>query len=374
MEFIDTFEKHKNESEKSLDDYFKELRLKLGKEMNNKIKIYLDTKYWIYLRDYIMGRNKDKNIKQIYELLHEGVDKDKLICPVSDAIFYEITQQTDSSTLKETVALIDSLSKGITIISSIERIKFEILYFIYSLNGWSNNLYSPDEFVWTKVSYLLGLTSFESKLFSREDERVIQKAFVDQMWTFSLTDIIDKLGMEALLRMPRINDISKQLNVDKVKYSHENNSFKQIFMSEVAGILDVIKPDIQEMLVYIYKEQFNKEPDATELESFKSEEMFANVIYNVVDSNKIGLYLPTLIIIAKLHAGVRLDIQRKYRKNDQIDFQHASAALPYFDYFFTERSLMDLIKRKNINLQNVYHCRVFARSVEVLESLKSINC
>jgi len=49
------------------------------------------------------------------------------------------------------------------------------------------------------------------------------------------------------------------------------------------------------------------------------------------------------VIRANLAAGIRWDKTRRYRENDFHDLSHAVAALPYFDYFATERSLAHLI-------------------------------
>jgi hypothetical protein len=74
--------------------------------------------------------------------------------------------------------------------------------------------------------------------------------------------------------------------------------------------------------------------------------------------NKLGDYFPSIIIGAGLHASVRQDIQRKFKANDMSDFRHAQAALPYFDYFFTENSLRDLNTRNNIRFDKKYNCVV----------------
>ena len=45
MKFINTFDKHRQESDKSLYEYTREVKLQLGKELQSRKKVYLDTNY-----------------------------------------------------------------------------------------------------------------------------------------------------------------------------------------------------------------------------------------------------------------------------------------------------------------------------------------
>ncbi len=73
MKFTDTFGKHRQEPNISLEEYTKGLRLQLGEKFNSYKKIYLDTKYWLELRDVILRRQENKNFVKLLELLHNGV-------------------------------------------------------------------------------------------------------------------------------------------------------------------------------------------------------------------------------------------------------------------------------------------------------------
>jgi hypothetical protein len=80
MRFENTFDKHRAEQDKSFKSYLTERRLALGQSIGNRHKIYLDTKYWILLRDHTLGRSTDAGIKKLAGLLHDGVKSTKLIC------------------------------------------------------------------------------------------------------------------------------------------------------------------------------------------------------------------------------------------------------------------------------------------------------
>ena len=75
--------------------------------------------------------------------------------------------------------------------------------------------------------------------------------------------------------------------------------------------------------------------------------------------------------MAYLFAAVRWNKTRKYSDgNDTFDFMHATAALPYFDFFFTENELHTIIRQ--IKLDVAYGCVVESDPKKVLELLHSI--
>lgn len=369
--FIDTFKKHRAKPEITLDEYTKTMKLELGKSINHRKKIYLDTNYWLELRDVLLERQKNKTFENILNILKSGVEKEKIICPISDETFYEILLQNDPKTLKQTVDLIDELSKGVSIISSEERIKFEILYFLrYFLNG-KNSIHDPEIFVWSKISYIYGLTHPSSTPFHSEEKLVIQKAFFDQMWSLTFADVVQVMGIEEIIKMPRHNDISCDLNIRKVEFAHENKSFKQLFLSEIAGALDFYKEPLKEATIYLFEKEKGYKPSQTEVEE-ASPELLVNAIYNLFKLNKLGVFFPSLIIEAGLYASVRQDIKRKFNKNDMSDFRHARTAVSYYDSFFTEHSLRDLVTRSNLSFDKKYNCKVLSNPSEVEEYLEKI--
>lgn len=373
MMLIDTFEKHRLEPGKTLEAYTREVRIALGREIAGCKKIYLDTKYWLLLRDAAIGRQqRDRHITELLGVLRSGVQEGRIICPISEDIFAELLKQSDTETLSETINLIDVLSRGISILSEQERIGFETLYFIRRTIGAEDSVHSPDVLVWTKLAHVLGAVHPSSTPFSPQEELVVQKAFFDQVWTISLSQMIEIMGKEAIPKMPKLNDLSGVLNEGKVRYAHENKSFKQLFLSELAGVLDLCIPIFEDTMIYLFKKEEGYEPTAREVKSSKAGKQIANAVYNLFRKNKLQTYFPTLVIGAGLYASVRWDAKRKFKKNDLHDFRHAQTALPYFDFFFTEHSLRDLVTRSHVAFDKKYGCEVFSYPNEALERAKKI--
>ncbi len=372
MKFVDTFKKHQQEPNKSLDKYTKETRIQLGEQIKNCKKIYLDTNYWLELRDVILNRQNNAFFVELLELLRYGVESGRLLCPISDIIFCEIFKQSNSLTCETSVNIIDDLSKGVAILSSIERDMLEIMYFLKSHFKGMDSLYPSNVFVWSKVGYILGVTHPTKTPFSSEDELVIQKVFFDHMWKMPLNEIFKTMGMKRILEMPKFMDVTQKLNIGKIQYATENKSFKQLFVSEFAGAMESLEPMFEDALVYLFEKEKGYKPSQEEVKACKSGKQFTNLTYNIFKRNKLKNYLPAVVIGSGLHASVRHDIQRKYKPNDLMDFRHASAALPYFDCFFTERNLKDLISRKNIGFDKKYHCNVLSDPKQAVECVTKI--
>ena len=310
--------------------------------------------------------------KDLLEKLRQAVSNKQIICPVSYANFYEILLQSDPVTRKASAQLIDELSKGVSLMSSEEIIRFEILYFIRKTSMGSNSVHDPQLLVWTKVSYTLGECHPQDTPFSEKEELAIQKSFFDQLWSISLYDMFEAMGWEQNLNYPKFKDISGKLNEGKYKYAHENKSFKQLLLSELAGVLDLYMPMFEESMVHLFEQAHGYTPPLDEIRKGTSGKGIASLIYNAYKKNKLGKYLPSFVIGSGLHASVRHDSQRKFKPHDQLDFRHAEAALPYFDYFFTEHSLRDLVTRKNLGFDKKYNCTVLSEPAQALKCVREI--
>jgi hypothetical protein len=373
MRFVNTFGQHRNEPGKSLDAYLKERRLALGKSIAGRHKVYLDTKYWLLLRNLKLGRSEDPVIARLSSLLEDGVQSGQLICPISADIFLEILKQTDPVTLKCSVELIDTLSEGVSVLAPEERAQMELLHFVQKSLFGEASCQSPEVFVWTKLAYVLGFTAPHDSPFSLEEELVKQKAFLDQMWEVSLADMIDTMGIKTIREMPRIPDISENLNAGKLAHASENDSFEAVFLSEVAGILDTLKPDFGKMFAYLY-ESLGGGATKKEISASDGPHQFANLIYHGFRLKRFSTELPSVRIPATLQAAIRWEPNRKYNPTDMPDIGHAEVALPYFDTFLTEHSLRHLLTRTDLGLDRLYRCTVISdpnRAVEEVEKVIS---
>jgi hypothetical protein len=371
MKHIDTLEFHKNNPDVSVETYVKRKRVDLAHEISFSKKIYLDLKFWILLRDARI-KKVDSNILELLNIIENLVKQGNTICPISCDIFTEMLKQDDVKTLKATAQIIDEFSKGITILSLPERLDFELFHFIRS--KLNQEVYEPNEMVWTKIAYVMGFVTPTSEVFSPELNCAMQKAFVDQMWVIPLTDMLDFINEKTISSKPPFIDIdiSKQLNEGKVAHINEHSSFKQMFLAELAGMLDLCKPNFQSLMVHLYESEIGRKVSADEISSDNAGQMFANLIYNAFRFNKITTEFPSFHVMAKIHEATRWDKNRIIKPNDIYDIHHAIDAIPYYDYFLTEHSLKHLVSNKNLGF-DVFHCKTISDIDSAISELSQIS-
>lgn len=368
MEYVFTFDEHLKRPDETLDAYAGRKRLELGRELLSVKKIYLDTKFWLLLRDIELQRRSDEDLTALLGLLIRLVNEGLAICPISADTFVEVYKQTDSNTRRATIKLIDELSKGIGLLEPEERIKLELLHLVRENTRGPDSVHHRHELVWTKVGYVLGFMSPDFDELSEDLECAIQKAFLDQMWSISLADFVGNQGSDAPT-LPLFKDVSDIQNREKLNHRNDYSSFKQLFLIELIGILELYKPLLSELIQYVY-ETDGIEPIGVES---KSGEALASVIYGAFERNKIKTELPSFRILAALHAAVRWDLQRKYKHNDHHDFQHAAAALPYCDFFLTERSLRNLVHDRNLKFASFFRCQTYSDAPSALAALAELD-
>jgi hypothetical protein len=359
MDFINTFEEHQKNPEISVNKYIREKCIELSNFVLSHKIVYLDTKFWIIIRDVSLGRNKNEAENDLYKKIIELAESKKCIFPISQDTFLEVLKQQDKETLKETARLIDSLSKGVSLISLEERIAVEISHFLYEFSELE--IYERKEMVWTKLTYAMGFTTPTNDWIDKTLDEVIQKAFIDQMWSISLLDIIEfmeKKGDSLARKSYRPSNRADLLNRGKFDHADENKTFQEMFLTELVGILDVYKDQFSYFMAKLYEKKTSNIVTSHEFNNTGYESDLFNMICNMFKFGKAKDRLPTLAILSGLHAVTRWDKERKFKDNDGHDFNHAASALPYADYFFTEKSLTHLITQKLTEYDKIYSCNV----------------
>ena len=368
MDYTFTFDDHIQSPEISVNQYLRSKCLDLSKAVNAKKIVYLDTKFWLIVRDVALGRSTTDGSEDFYHEIVKLSSEGRFIFPISEEVFLEITKQTDPDTLRQTVDLIDILSSGVSLINFEERLTLEIKHFLRSMSGAS--VYKCQEMVWTKLAYNMGFVTPSNQYIDPDMDKAIQKAFIDQMWIITLSDIISFLSEDAELCIPSMPKLSGKLNKGKFDHSHENNSFKKMFLSELYGSLDAYREVITTCLMDINEADIGN--TLTEKESSDLEKQLSNAIYHLFRLNKSKYFFPTFDVISGLHAAIRWDKNQKYQDNDIHDINHAASALPYCDAFFTDKRLAHLITQKATSYDRKYSCKVASSVSESLNALQNL--
>lgn len=331
------------------------IKLEIGQSVVGQTKIYLDTNYWLKITD--CRTDKDKFLcNQLIQL----VEAERIILPISEITFWEILKQSDLSSLKRSAVIIDKLSRGISIASEKERQRLEFLNFVKGKLGKPlNNL---NEIVWTKISLIILLP-----IFLKKKPELLEVGFINFLSNISFENILNRLEASSNLKPFYHKDDIDALNHGKEKYKHENKNFHEMYLSELGGYLQDLENDLNRYFEEFYFDETGNRVTDQERESI-NDKSWKNMIYNFSKLKKLENKLPSYRIFPEMNAAARWNTNRKYKDgHDTLDFLHVSAALPYFDYFFTERELRTMIKQRK--LDEIYNCKVSSNIDEILEIL-----
>jgi len=338
--------------------------------MLKKHRIYLDTKYWIHMRDASTGVASPVHI-EIYNKLKLLSQGNVVICPLSPHLFEELMKIGNEHKRHQTAKVMDELSQHITLISPLKIPRQELLCFIQNCQNKAagKTISNPAKYVWTKVSFILGeLHPYNENLCEAQNEH-IQVEFFKYRSELTLIQMLDYVKeFPALDKSPLIRSLNegKDQNLDF-------KTFHDVFMQEVAGVLDMLINDIREIWKYLYLEETGQEPTSAEIVKSESVENMQRIIYNAFKLNKIDKELPFIHVQAAINAFVRYNKQQRFKVNDLNDISHAAWGLPYCHAFFTERRLASWICNAPLNLQQIYGTSVYHQEEDILAYLNRIQ-
>ena len=344
-----------------VEQYIKAKRLETHRSIASCKKIYFDTKYWIKLRD--AQRNTNPRDQEFLNKVMQLVEHNKCIAPISEVTFLEILKQNDFNSARQSAIIIDKLSKGISIINENERRTLEFMCFMRKAQ--EKDTYKTSELVWTKLSM-----NILYPILPKPGNLELKKSFIEYISAISFSNMIDVLEQNKQYKPFAFQDNIDFLNEAKEKYKDENKSFHQMFLSELGGYVDLFKESLNEAMSQLHYWDIGRYPTVEE-KAGTNPNLIRNHIFNSFRLKKATTEFPSYSILPELFAAARWNKTRKYRDgNDTMDFLHASAALPYFDFFFTEHELNTIIKQRKLDTR--FNCVVESDPNKALEILSSL--
>jgi hypothetical protein len=354
-----------------IDDLIRLNKIQLGIRLRLKLKVYIDINIWIRLRECFVGSPKNREYQYLYELLIDLVNHGKVVCPISQRIFTELLKQDDYNSRINTAKVIDKLSQCFTILSEPEREQAELFYFVRVKILGQNNIIPVDDFIWSNVAYVFGTFIIEDENIPKKILDKLQKDIFNKLLGITLEEIIEKMGNKLPKQLLNRDISTFAINLGKMLANDKINSKKQLFLDELRGGLSVYKVTIEGFFSYIknYDMQLY-----TELctKGIKNTNDLLEIIFKDIKNDSIGEYLPSFYIQLCLHTMMRWDKEREFKSNDFDDFSHASSALPYYDYFFTEKPLSLMLNSSQFNLTKKYNKVVLNNISDIIQALKKI--
>jgi hypothetical protein len=369
----DTLEFHRAHPQTSFGTHVKRRKLALSQYVLTKKRIYLDQKYWIYCRDAALGRPQNPAHVELLSLLRRVVSGGGALCPVAHPVLEETFKQNDPETRMATAKVIDELSDGVAIEPLNTLTQMELQHFLHSTTRPSGALHAANELVWTWPSWVMGLLKPYSKAFDEATNLAIQKAFFDTTTCMPFSSLVESLDGAPLSDFPYDTEESQRARTDETRqHKHEFKTFEDVFLIEVAGGLDALKDQIEEATAHIVALRMGRRPTQAEIENSRgTRPNLSDVICSAFKFNKVGKALPSIRIMSGIQAAIRYRDQ-PYKKGDMHDHLHACIALPYCNFFLTEKNLGNLLTHPPLQYDELYQCRVLWRDDEIIAAMRTL--
>lgn len=370
-EFIAWLEHHRSQPGVTFAEHLASLEEDMAREVLGKVRVYLDLRYWIFLRDASLGAPQRDVHVQLLEALISGVDKGNVICPITDSVFFELDRQGDTKRRMQTIRMIDQLSRGVVIKNAVERLHCEVIDFLEATTVRRELPKHPCRKVWVRPYSFLGTPSITGG-WTEAEQLAINKAIVSYMWTRSLEDLLTDTPIPDDDGDTRFRESAKRITEFSARHEPEMRSFPQVFAAEVGGFIDLHRAEIFHAFQQHMTAMFPEAADLGASDRLNTAETCANVVYNVIKRKRAGVGFPLIRIVASLHAIVRWNRKRPFEFQDFFDIYHAAAAIPYCDVFLTERFLKTVCTNSPLDFADSFATEIIADEAEALDAVSRL--
>jgi len=369
----ESIQQHTSTPHLSARNYWDIKTSELSQSIASRKKIYLDTCYWVNLRDAAMGRPRKPEHTEILDLLRAIVSEGLAICPVSDMAFTELMGQTDDHTRIATAKLLDELSLSVALQFEEYRIRCELEAFLKYPQKSIQETVAPK--VWTKAAYIMGPLMPVFKGVQSEDQTIIQKASIDLFWTLNFSHMASE-SMAKLELGKTFDRIASNINEQKDNHQHEIPSIERALVAEIAGMADQFLDHAEDIMLEYYMSTNNAQAQVPTAEQRQdARKQLRNVMVNIFihAKEKAKYMLPSMYAHALQHAAFRMDMNRKYQGSFLRDMHHGTAGVVWHDVMLTEKSLTSLLTKNNVGLDKTFGCTVLSSPKDIVRHLHSLE-
>jgi len=352
-------------------DKQRQRELGLSDQIRPIVKVYLDTKFWIYCRDARANRNTNKAHGVFYELLKKLVVEGKIICPIDEVVVEEVFKQINPDLRVQMGELLDELSLGVCLKPLLSRVRLEILRFWYRIWDPSAGLEDVDRLVWTRPAFVLGYMVPDLP----GGHNAAIDSFVEHLWGMNVSDVFRKfIGATPDLSeiRPDYRSLASHINAANDRHAGLARTRNELYESEIKGAFGVFGDLILEGYEYV-QSRIPESAPAVPDKSNRTSEMLAGAVSAAFLAKDLWREFPTEHILASLYAGIRRDSKRRIKENDFEDFRHAAAALPYCNAFLTERSLAASLSSGMPSLASQYGVKVVYHIDHAISWLRALE-
>lgn len=328
--------------------------------------LYLDTNYWVRLRDAELGSGEPAAV-QLLQTLRAMVRSREILCVSHLHSLLEIGKQKEAS-LRVTASLLDELTEGVVVASPADLRAWECAEFIGAKLGLR---LLDDQCAWTKVGQIHHhqLPSQMPGPATKADRDVILKSLIDALWNASFEHIFGQFEWETKARLDASIEpkVLAQIEARKQKQAAIGLSREQIRLHEFSQVVHrELRPVFMDQMFTWHIQHGFPEGFAAISRHLQA---VLDAAVNEFKAGTLGRLLPSMSIPVELYTLYEMDNRKKepITNNDCVDWSHAAAALPYCDMFLTERYLAHQLRHVRADQQ--FGCEVIGTIEEALSKL-----
>lgn len=361
---------HRSQPDVSFEQHLVSLEEGVAREALAKKRVYLDLKYWIILRDADLGKPQKPVHAKLLEAMLQGVSEGRFTCPITEAVFFEVDRQGNTERRMQTIRMIDRLSRGIVIKNTCDRAVREITDFFEAAIVRQELPTVPCRRVWVRPYSFLGTPRISG--WGAAEDLAINKAFLSYAWTRSIEDLLTDTPVPDDDHDDALRANAVRITQQSAKHAAKMRSFEQVFLDEVAGLIDADRAEI----CHAFRPHAAAMLLATGADGHNLatvERHGLDLAYSAAAAPMPRFALPYIRIMAGLHSFIRWQRQRAFTFNDIFDLRHAAAAIPYCDVFLTERFVKTACTSSLLDFGTVYNTRIICDEDEAIDAVSQLK-
>lgn len=329
--------------------------------------LYLDTNFWVRLRDAAIGKGTPEASK-LLQTLRAMVRSRDALCVSQFYSPLEVGKQSEAS-LRASADLIDELTEGVAIASPPDLLRWECAEFI---KATLNRDVGQDLCPWTKLGQIHSseLPTEMPGPASPAQREIVLKATIDSIWNASFEFVFEQFGWDTKTKLnvnldPQMFAQVAKRKADQLAKGPARDQVRQAEFSEMAS--SQLKPIFIDLLRRWHVQRGFPEGMSALLRDTQTAESLA---VSRFANRSLGRLIPSLAIPTELYALYETNKQSSspLTTNDWFDWSHAAIALPYCSVFLTERGLAHRL-RQELKADVQYNCKVIGTLEEALTYL-----
>jgi hypothetical protein len=361
---------HENGTGVNAQSYRERYRKVLVEGLSGARIIYLDTNYWVRLRDAELGCGSN-SATLLLQMLRAMVRSREVVCVSHFNSLLELGKQEETS-LRVTARLLDELTEGISIAPMADLWTRDCGMFISAKLEIETQQMLP---IWTKVGQIHqhALPEEMPGPITKAGREAVLKAMVDLFWNATFDDVFGQFswGTKDTLNADIDPEVIARVEERKVKQQVAGQSLERVRLREFSQFVnEYLRPIFAEHLLAWNAQHGFPTGLVSVMHQLQS---VVDAAVNDFTDRKLGNLLPSAAIHVDLYALYETgNPNRRLTTNDWADWNHAAAALPHCDVFMTEKHLAHQL-RQELGADKQYRCTVIGTLERALAELQRLD-